>query len=162
MISKQTPTSIWVGEPLVGFPCTFLPSPGTERVEYFICSHLGEAVFKNEVYILLWHLYLHVRVYVIMTNKLNYIIKLYIRWQQLSLFSFLTDEELLLASWCDSMAGDVDPQGKWISEAEAVFLHSELSLSSDMTIVCRLFPYVMGTERLMQMSCHLHYNKKVF
>lgn len=94
-----------------------------------------------------------------MTNKFNYIIKLYI---QLRLVSFLTDEELLLAPWCDSIAGDVDAQGKWISEAVAVFRHSELSLSSDMTIVCRLFPYVIGTERLMQIACHLHYKKKYF
>lgn len=82
-----------------------------------------------------------------LTILLNYIILNYIRWQHLPFFSFLTDEELLLAPWCDSMAVDVDAQGKWISEVEAVFWHSELSLSSDMTIMCRLFPDVMGAER---------------
>lgn len=49
------------------------------------------------------------------------------------LFSFLTSKELLPVPWCDALAVDVD----------AGFWRSELSFSSKIAIVCRLFQDVI-------------------
>lgn len=55
------------------------------------------------------------------------------------------NDEVVPAPCSNGIVSDVEVQGIGLPQAE--FWHSEPSLSSEMTIVCRLFPDVIGTER---------------